>query len=90
MPPPRSPLRTNAYQPIADFLSTQDEDVVCLTYAQIEALIGSPLPDSAYTSASHWRTKSVTVARIWTASGWEVVQVDRRGHAVVFQRLRQE
>lgn len=90
MPSSQSPLRRGKYRPIADFLAIQDADTVRLTFVAIEELISSSLPVSAYTSASHWRTKSAPAAHIWMAIGWEVTQIDRREQAIVFQRLRQE
>jgi len=36
------------YQPLADYLAAHPADEVTLTFAQIEAILGAPLPSSAY------------------------------------------
>jgi hypothetical protein len=83
-------LRKSRYQPIADFLAMQDTDRLTLSIAQIEELIGLPLPNTAYVSTTHWRGTTSKAARTWTPLGWEAVRLDRYVPAVSFRRLAKE
>ena len=60
------------YQPLADFLATQPPETVSvtLTLAEIERIVGVPLPAIASTQA--WWTNYPTLrhARAWLAAGW--------------------
>ena len=78
------------YQPLADHLAAQPAtvDAVMLSFSEIEALLGAPLPASA--GASGWWTSRLgrTQARAWHGAGWRVTSV-RRGQkswAVTFVR----
>ena len=72
------------YEPLGAYLAAQptEVDVVALTFPAIEALIGSPLPRSAWV-ASFWanarRTRRVPMqVRAWQDAGWRTAGL-RRG-----------
>jgi hypothetical protein len=70
------------YVPLAHFFRSQPPDVtrVTLTLGEVEAIIGAPLPRSAYTQGRGWWSnlhyRSHTWA--WRSLGWRVLSVERQ------------
>jgi hypothetical protein len=65
-----------SYQPLADFLAAQPPATatVTLTIAEVEALVGTPLPVSAW-ARTWWSTARqgrTAGERPWVAVGWRV------------------
>ena len=76
---PQPTPRVSKYQPLADYLAAQSADEVTLSFAQIEALIGTALPPSAHARA-WWKSSPVvyTHVRVWRQAGWEVTAFTSR------------
>ena len=72
--PPRLPPQ---YLPLRDYLAAQQRDEVTLTFADIEALLGEPLPAAVWKRA--WWTNSDTQAhaQAWLGVSWWVRWVRR-------------
>ncbi|MDP9375046.1 MAG: hypothetical protein M3Q65_21880 [Chloroflexota bacterium] len=78
---------------LSRLVSRAGEREVTLTFAQVEALIGRPLPDAARAHASWWR--NATDPREaesypwygWLSTGWEAA-ADVPGGAVTFRYRR--
>ena len=72
-------LLAEDYQPLADALERQSTSTVTLTLAEIEALLGLPLPPSARTR-SWWvdRSRHAAYRRLLAPLGWTVGEVRRR------------
>ena len=72
------------YQPLAEYLAAQPGDAVTLSFAQIEAIIGVPLPASASAYLPVWWTTR-SAHRVQTQArrqvGWEAAAVTRRERA---------
>ena len=77
------------YQPLADFLAGKKELEWTATFAEIEARLGFPLPDSAYkypawwanqTGAGHSQTKG------WRSVGWKTRDLDLERRRIRFER----
>lgn len=77
------------YQPLADFLAGKKELEWNATFAEIEAQLGFPLPDSAYkypawwanqTGAGHSQTKG------WRSVGWKTRDLDLERRRIRFER----
>lgn len=77
------------YQPLADFLAGKKELEWNATFAEIEAQLGFPLPDSAYkypawwanqTGAGHSQTKG------WRSVGWKTRDLDLQRRRIRFER----
>src|SRR5687767_14578824 len=79
--------RRHPYQPLGDFLTAQELEEVTLTFAQLEALLGEPLPPDAWTQA-WWANTASEQGRVWAAAGWQVqwVRRIREEAAVTFVR----
>ena len=76
---------TSSYRSLASYLSAQDGGRVELTFEQIEALIGRPLPASAE-GRGWWRNYGRTRAhaRCWLEAGWRVEEPRPRERRVAF------
>ena len=80
----------NKYQPIADWLSTQPRDTVNCTFADLEEVLGQPLPPSARIHRAWWANGGITThhvqAEAWLREGWMVDTVDLYAETVRFMR----
>ena len=95
-PPPARPYAVGVppppgrkYQPLADSLAAQAADEVALTFAQIETLLRTVLPPSAYLP-DWWTAKRASHAAslVWRRVGWEAATVARHDRKwwVTFRR----
>lgn len=75
------------YKVLGDFLRTQVDNPVAMTFEQIEGLVG-PLPPSHRYRAwwSNNATNSV-MTKVWRDAGFRSEQVDLPGRRLVFRRL---
>jgi hypothetical protein len=75
------------YDPLKAFLERQTTEVVPMTFSEIEAVIGAPLPNSqrypAWWSNNPWNN---TMTQVWLNAGFTTEQVDIEGKRVVFRR----
>jgi len=78
------------YEPLGTFLEARASDVVPMTFAQIEKLIGAKLPPSAKYRAwwSNNPTNSV-MTKVWLEAGFRSEEVDLPGRKLVFRRMRE-
>jgi hypothetical protein len=83
--------KPSKYQPLADWLAAQSGDSVTLTFAQIEAILGQPLPVIArgtrswWTGLRRWHYRSPP----WRVAGWDV-DTRHRKPGVTFRRIARE
>ena len=82
------PSRASKYEPLTDLLSACPAPEITLTHAQIEQVLGVPLPASA-TAPAWWHNRGLgySHARAWLRAGWWVAGVDARTCAVTFVRV---
>jgi hypothetical protein len=75
------------YTPLRDFLIEQDEPTVSMTFAEIEELLGQPLPASK-SSRAWWSNNpdNNVMTREWLAAGYLAEAVDIKGQKLVFRR----
>jgi hypothetical protein len=58
------------------------------SFVELEAALGFPLPKGARTGKTWWKNGPATPhARAWTASGWEVADVDQAQGLVTFRKI---
>ena len=76
------------YQPLLEFLRDSNQREVILTFAEIEALINNPLPDSAKSKRAWWsnRSKGALQASAWMEAGYRVEDVALDGQRVTFRK----
>ena len=78
------------YRPLVAYLAGQPGDEVALSFAQIAAIVGAPLPPSAY-GAQWWRGRwtSLVQSQPWRAAGWNATAFSRDNERwVAFRRRR--
>src|SRR3546814_2605407 len=76
------------YAALAAYLENQNIDLVSLSFAQIENIIGMALPDSARKHAVWW-SNSPSRGRhnqAWLGSGWETTNRNLKAQTISFQR----
>ena len=65
-------------------------NVVKLSFARIDGLIGSNLPMGAYRDSFWWSNASSSAhAKAWLNAGWEVQEVNLKEGVVVFHKVRE-
>ncbi len=76
------------YQPLLEFLRDSNQREVILTFAEIEALMNNPLPDSAKSKRAWWsnRSKGALQASAWMNAGYRVEDVDLDEQRVTFRK----
>ena len=76
------------YQPLHDYLSRSGRSPITLTFAELETLLGTPLPASAYTNRAWWsnRSKGALQAIAWMQAGYTVKTIDLAAAQVTFQK----
>ncbi len=63
--------KLSRYQPLIDFLAMCEQAEVVLTFKEIAAMIGGPLPESAIITSSWWTNKTTSHVAAWHAHGWQ-------------------
>lgn len=75
------------YKPLSDALGRQPGDEYAPTFAELEEVLGFPLPKAARTGKGWWASDADKAqAKAWAAHGWEVGDVDHAAERVVFRR----
>lgn len=76
------------YHALFKYLNDLDQAEVGLTFAQIEAMLGSDLPPSARTRRGWWsnRSRGALQASAWMAAGYHVLALDLAHERVTFAR----
>jgi hypothetical protein len=81
------------YAPLAIWLQSRpsSEDRVQLAFAEVEEIIGGPLPPSARTHRAWWANDSVghVQSQQWLDVGWRVAQINMTEEKVTFARIRE-
>ena len=79
------------YTRLGDFLTAQRAGEVPMTFADIERVIGGPLPPSKLQRAWWSNNPSNNVmTRAWRAAGFRTARVDVAGERLVFRREPEE
>lgn len=76
------------YQPLADYLLTLGAPTWDASFAEIEAILGRPLPNSAYQYNAWWANQSGGHSQTagWRDAGWKTAGLDLRRKRVRFER----
>ncbi|MDX2242461.1 MAG: helix-turn-helix transcriptional regulator [Leptolyngbyaceae cyanobacterium bins.302] len=85
----RSVMRGGSkYQPLQDFLMRSERSPVTLSFAEIEALLHTPLPASARTNRAWWsnRSKGALQSAAWIQAGYTVRDLDLEAEQVTFHK----
>jgi len=77
------------YDRLGAYLQQQDEALIPMTFAEIERIVGAPLPKSQKHQA--WWSNSTSnnvMTQIWLDAGYRTEQVDTANRRLVFRRVR--
>jgi hypothetical protein len=76
------------YEPLGNFLSALETQRWRASFAEIEAVLGFPLPRSAYTYPAWWSNDETghSHARAWLGAGWRTEDVDVPARTVTLVR----
>lgn len=79
------------YEPLGDHLRSLSDTSWNANFAEIEEILGFPLPPSAHSHRAWWSNHvggNHSQAAVWVEAGWETREIDqRRGH-VRFERSK--
>ena len=78
----------SAYRPLGAYLTGQPGPTCVLSFHEVEALLGRPLPRSASARRDWWTNHHGhnQAHHGWLAAGWRVASVDLGRHAVTFRK----
>jgi len=74
------------YKPLSERLSRHKADRWSASFAELEEVLGFPLPKAARDQNAWWRGGEKPHHSAWTEPGWRVVDLDRAAQTVVFGR----
>jgi hypothetical protein len=79
------------YDPLNAFLKRQQPDLVPMTFAEIENVLGSKLPPSKLKRA-WWSNNpdNSVMTKAWLDAGFKTESVDIGGEKLVFRRVREQ
>jgi hypothetical protein len=79
------------YTQLTTWLEQQAPARLRVSFGEIEAVLGRPLPPSAYKYRAWWSNNpdNNVMTRAWRAAGYETAEVDMAGEQLVFQPARQ-
>lgn len=82
-----APSRRSRYAALSEFLSGFSGDATELSFAEVEEVLGAPLPVSARRHRAYWSNSGETIqGRSWTSVGWKVGELDWGGQRVRCER----
>ena len=89
---PKGLVMPGKYQPLCHYLENRYANRVVLTFAQIEDLLGFPLPDSARVHQAWWENKDPNDtppphSRSWTLANMTATPI-LQAQTVVFERAQ--
>lgn len=81
--------RARKYAPLHRWLRTQDASAIPMTFADVEEVLGFPLPASCRNHVPHWHSyDGSAVARAIIDAGWKASRVDLREQTLTLVRLQ--
>jgi hypothetical protein len=80
---------TSKYDPLGDYLASRQTVEVPMSFADIEKVIGAPLPPKAVDHPAWWsnNTSNNTMTKVWLDAGFRTEQVNIGARKLVFRRV---
>ena len=77
------------YEPLGQFLAASKRDEVPMTFAEIERVLGFPLPAKSKAVRAWWSNNphNSVMTKIWLAAGFRSERVDMNAQKLVFRRI---
>ena len=76
------------YKPLSERLAGHDGHEWRASFAEIEEVLGFPLPKGAREQNAWWTGAEKPHHGAWLSGGWRVADVDRTGQSVTFARAK--
>jgi hypothetical protein len=80
-------LSMSKYNPLSARLAGHAGPEWRASFAEIEEVLGFPLPKGARTSKAWWKNAAAPHARAWIEGGWEAGEIDHAGGLVTFRKI---
>jgi len=83
-------VRRGKYAALFEHLAERDDDLIELTFPELEQILGFKLPDSAYLYRPWWANQAKSghsQAMAWDAAGWKTKLVDLEKEQLMFERI---
>lgn len=79
---------TSKYENLANYLAGRGEEMLRMTFSQIEEHIQGPLPKAAYKHRAWWANSETNNHAVngWLQAGWETSRVDMDNKELMFVR----
>jgi len=74
------------YDPLSDRLAGHPQGEWRANFAELEEVLGFPLPKAARTGRAWWKADAGAHARAWTDAGWTAHEVDPAAGHVLFRK----
>ena len=76
------------YDALGNWFKNQpaNKTIIQLTFAEVEAITGQSLPESARKYTQWWRDAKRASSQAWVANGWTLDKLDLAGELVTFRR----
>ena len=80
------------FDPLADHLIESGQPIVPMTFEEIEGIIGTELPPSAFRHRPWWSNNpsNSVITDAWLRAGYKSTDVDMPGRKLVFRRSAQD
>lgn len=77
------------YGALGDYLRNCGAGEIPMTFAEIERIVGTKLPPSAYVHRPWWsnNASNSVLTKVWLAAGYRSARVDMAARSLVFARL---
>ena len=77
------------YDPLGEFLARCETTEAPMSFAEIEKVIGAPLPPKAVNHPAWWsnNTSNNTMTKVWLDAGYRSERVDVAARRLVFRRV---
>ena len=81
-------LMSSTYRPLGVYLAREPGPTCVLTFREVEARLGRPLPPSACARRDWWTNRDVPSHAYhgWVAVGWRIASVDMERQVVTFRK----
>ncbi len=79
------------YEPLKSFLAGQRDGEVPMTFAEIAAIIGAPLPPVAFKARAmvEQQSSNSVITNAWLEAGYKTARVDMGSQKLVFRRAEE-
>ena len=77
------------YQPLAIHLHQSGRNSIAMTFAEVERIIGTNLPPSAFKYRAWWSNNPMNsvITRAWLDAGYKTANVDMSKHRLIFKKV---